>query len=239
MIELHAVGKRYASGDGVFDLTFALDAGITGFLGRNGSGKTTTMRIITGLLRPDRGQVLIDQRDLWRFDHVFSLKKNLGYLPNEDYFFERLSGRQNLEYLSVMKTERRDAYTALDDLMRRLEVDTFIDEPFGAYSTGMKKKVQFIGALVGDPAHLVLDEPHSGLDVLAGVVLKEILLELRGKGTTIFVSGHVPEVFDTLADRLLIIDRGRIAAQHDAPFSERPVDLYLRAIGQPPGPVRA
>ena len=239
MIELHAVTKQYASGDGVFDLNFALDAGITGFLGRNGSGKTTTMRIIMGLLRPDRGQVRIDRRDLWRFDHVVSLKKDLGYLPNEDYFFERLSGRMNLEYLSLLKTGRRDAYTALDDVIGRLEVDAFIDDPFGACSTGMRKKVQFIGALVGQPAHLVLDEPQSGMDVLAGIVLKELLIELRNKGTTIFVSSHVPEVFDTLADRLLVIDGGRIVAQHHAPFAETPVDLYLQAISRPRGPVRA
>lgn len=232
MIELLGVDKKYASGNGVFDLNFALDAGITGFLGRNGSGKTTTMRIIMGLLRPDRGQVLVDHRDLWRFDHVFSLKKDLGYVPNEDYFFERLSGRQNLEYLSLLKTGERDRYTALDDPMRRLEVDAFIDDPFGGYSTGMKKMIQFVGALVGEPAHLLLDEPHSGLDVLAGIVLKELLAELRDRGTTIFLSSHIPEVFDTLADRLLIIDRGRIVGRHDAPYAGKAVDLYLRAIAR-------
>ena len=234
MIELRAVDKKYDSGKGVFKLDFSLDTGITGFLGRNGSGKTTTMRLIMGLLRPDAGKVLVDDRDLWQFDHIFALKKNLGYLPNEDYFFDRLTGRENLEYLSLMKTADRDAYTALDDFMRRLEVDTYIDDEFGSYSTGMRKKVQFIGSLIGDPTHILLDEPHSGLDVLAGIALRDTLIELRSRGAAIFMSSHVPEVFDTLADRMLIIDRGRIVVQHDAPYPVRSVDLYLRAISAPP-----
>ena len=221
---------------GLSTAVISLDTGITGFLGRNGSGKTTTMRLIMGLLRPDAGKVLIDDRDLWQFDHIFALKKNLGYLPNEDYFFDRLSGRENLEYLSLMKTADRDAYIALDHFMTRLEVDTYIDDEFGSYSTGMRKKVQFIGALIGDPAHILLDEPHSGLDVLAGIALQDTLIELRSRGAAIFMSSHVPEVFDTLTDRLLVIDRGRIVVQHDAPYPAKSVDLYLRAISAPPAP---
>ena len=233
MIELRSVEKRFASGTGVFDLNVSLDAGITGVLGRNGSGKTTIMRIIMGLLRSDRGQVLVDGQDLWQSDHVFSLRKNLGYLPNEDYFFERLSGRDNLEYASLLKTGDRNAYVALEEVMSRLEVDGYLDDPFGSYSTGMKKKAQFIGALIGSPAHVLLDEPHGGLDVPAGIALNEILMELRDRGTTIFLSSHLPEVFDALADRLLVIERGRIAARHEAPFSERSIDLYLRAMASP------
>ena len=230
MIELRSVEKRFASGTGVFDLNMSLNAGITGFLGRNGSGKTTVMRIIMGLLRPDRGQVLVDGRELWQFDHIFSLRRNLGYLPNEDYFFDRLTGRENLEYAGLLKTGDRDAYVSHNDVMRRLDVDDYLDEPFGSYSTGMRKKVQFIGALIGNPGHMLLDEPYSGLDVLAGIALKDVLVELRDRGTAVFVSSHVPEVFDAVADRLLVIERGKIVARHDAPYLERSVDLYLRAL---------
>lgn len=232
MIELRSVEKRFASGAGVFDLSVSLYAGITGLLGRNGSGKTTVMRITMGLLRPDRGHVLVDGQELWQSDHMFSLRKNLGYLPNEDYFFDRLTGRENLEYAGLLKTGNRDAYVSHNDIMRRLDVDDYLDVPFGSYSTGMRKKVQFIGALIGNPSHLLLDEPHSGLDVLAGIALKDILVELRDRGTVVFVSSHVPEVFDEVSDRLLVIERGEIVAWHDAPYSARSVDLYLRAIAQ-------
>ena len=95
----------------------------------------------------------------------------------------------------------------------------------------MKKKAQLVGALIGDPGNILLDEPHNGLDVLANIALNRTLLKLRDEGRTVFVSSHLAEVFDTIADALVVIDHGRIAAQHRAPFQKKPVDLYLDAIG--------
>ncbi len=106
-----------------------------------------------------------------------------------------------------------------------------MDDPFDSYSTGMKKKVQLVGALIGDPGNVLLDEPHNGLDVMANIALNRTLLALRDEGRTVFVASHLAEVFDTIADALVVIDRGRIAAQHRAPFQKKPVDLYLDAIG--------
>ena len=231
MIELRGAGKTYVNGKGVFDVSLRLEAGLTGFLGRNGSGKTTTMRLIMGLLAPDRGTVLIDGRDLWQYDHIYTLKRDLGFLPNDDYFFTRLTGRENLEYLSVLKTGTRDAYAALERFITELEVDAFIDDPFDSYSTGMKKKVQLVGALIGDPGNILLDEPHNGLDVMANIALNRTLMRLRDEGRTVFVASHVAEVFDTIGDNLVVIDQGRIVAEHAAPFERKPVDLYLDAIG--------
>ena len=106
--------------------------------------------------------------------------------------------------------------------------------PFADYSTGMRKKVQLLGALVGDPAVLVLDEPMSGLDVLANIVLRRLLLELRERGKTLFVSSHLAEVFDGLADRLLVIEEGRIVRAESAPLPGTVVDLYLEALASAP-----
>ncbi len=231
MIELVGAAKTFVNGKGVFDVNLRLESGLTGFLGRNGSGKTTTMRLIMGLLAPDRGAVLIDGRDLWQYDHIYTLKRDLGFLPNEDYFFARLTGRENLEYLSLLKTGKRDAYAALDRFIGELEVDAFIDDPFDSYSTGMKKKVQLVGALIGDPGNVLLDEPHNGLDVMANIALNRTLLALRDEGRTVFVASHLAEVFDTIGDTLVVIDQGRIVAEHRAPFQTKPVDLYLEAIG--------
>ncbi|MDD9986331.1 MAG: ABC transporter ATP-binding protein [Spirochaetaceae bacterium] len=231
MIELVGAGKTFGNGKGVFDVDLRLEGGLTGFLGRNGSGKTTTMRLIMGLLEPDGGTVLVDGHDLWKYDHIYTLKRHLGFLPNDDYFFPRLTGRENLEYLSLLKTGDRDAYAALDRFIAELEVDEFIDDPFDSYSTGMKKKAQLVGALIGEPANILLDEPHNGLDVLANIALNRTLLKLRDEGRTVFVSSHLAEVFDTIGDNLVVIDHGRIVAQHPAPFQKKPVDLYLDAIG--------
>ena len=233
MIELLGTKKTYRTGKGVFNLSFRLEAGIVGFLGRNGSGKTTTMRLIMGLLAPDEGHVIIDGRDLWKHDNMRTLKKRLGFLPNEDYFFSRLTGRENLEYLSVLKTGDREAYRALDRFIAELEAESFLDDPFDTYSSGMKKKVQLVGALVGEPQNILLDEPYSGLDVMANIALNSTLVDLRDQGRTILMASHIAEVFDRTADDLLVIDEGRIAARHSAPFAKSPVDLYLEAIARP------
>ena len=218
MIRFDHVTKIYAGSDrGVTGLDFSLAAGLTGFLGRNGSGKTTTMRLLVGLLMPDRGRILIDGKDLWEYPHLLELKRDLGFLPNEHYFFAKLTGRENLEYLSLLKTGDRDAWRALDGIGRRLDMEEPLQRPFADYSTGMRKKVQLMGALIGDPAILVLDEPMGGLDVLANIVLRRLLLELRDRGKTVFVSSHLAEVFDGVADRLLIIEGAASCAPRRLP----------------------
>ena len=235
MIQFEHVTKIYAGSDrGVTDLDFRLGAGLTGFLGRNGSGKTTAMRLLVGLLMPDSGRILIDGKDLWEYPHVLELKRRLGFLPNEHYFFAKLSGRENLEYLSLLKTGDRGAWRALDGIGRRLAMEEPLERPFADYSTGMRKKVQLMGALIGDPAVLVLDEPMSGLDVLANIVLRRLLLELRDRGKVVFVSSHLADVFDGMADRLLVIEQGAIVRAETAPFQASAVDLYLEALGSPP-----
>ena len=151
-----------------------------------------------------------------------------GVSANEHYFFAKLTGRENLEYLSLLKTGDRDAWRALDGIGRRLDMEEPLQRPFADYSTGMRKKVQLMGALIGDPAILVLDEPMGGLDVLANIVLRRLLLELRDRGKTVFVSSHLPRC-SGVADRR-IIEEGRIVRTETAPFPARAVDLYLEAL---------
>ena len=238
MIQSDAVTMTYRGSDrGVAGLSFTLSAGLTGFLGRNGSGKTTTMRLLVGLLMPDAGRIVIDGKDLWQYPHMLELKRCLGFFPNEDYFFGKLSGRENLEYLSLLKTGDRSAYRALDDLGKRLDLEESLERPFADFSTGMRKKVQLMGALIGDPAILVLDEPFSGLDVMANIVIRRLLLELCERDKVVFVSSHLAEVFDSMGSRLLIIEEGRMVRDETAPFPAKVVDLYLEALdrGSPPG----
>ena len=239
MIQFDEVTKTYRGTDrGVFGLNFTVSPGLTGFLGRNGSGKTTTMRLLVGLLMPDSGRIVIDDKDLWEYPHLLELKRDLGFLPNEHYFFGKLTGRENLEYLSLLKTGERDGYRALDDLGRRLDLEQSLERPFADYSTGMRKKVQLLGALIGDPAILVLDEPFNGLDVLANIVLRRLLLERCDRGKVVFVSSHLADLFDTMAGRLLIIEEGRIVHDETAPFPGKVADLYLDALDQAAPPPR-
>ena len=231
MVKFDEVTKTYSGSDrGVFSLSFELSPGITGFLGRNGSGKTTTMRLLTGLLMPDNGRVFIDGRNFWQQDNLVELKRLIGFLPNEDYFFHRLTGRENLEYLSLLKTRKRSAYRRVDGIMRRLEITDALDRPFGDYSSGMRKKVQIVGALIGDPEIVVLDEPFSGLDVMSNIVLNQLIRSLRSQDKVVFVSSHLAGVFDDLADRLVIIEEGEVARELSAPLDRPVVDLYVQTV---------
>ena len=239
MIQFDDVSKTYLGTDrGVSGLNFTVSPGLTGFLGRNGSGKTTTMRLLVGLLMPDTGRIVIDDKDLWEYPHLLELKRDLGFLPNEHYFFGKLTGRENLEYLSLLKTGDCGAYRALDDLGKRLDLEQSLERPFADYSTGMRKKVQLLAALIGDPAILVLDEPFNGLDVLANIVLRRLLLELCDRGKVVFVSSHLADLFDTMAGRVMIIEEGRIAGDETAPFPGKVADLYLDALDQAAPPSR-
>ena len=177
---------------------------------------------------------------MWEYPYLLELKRDLGFLPNEHYFFGKLTGRENLEYLSLLKTGERDTYRALDDLGKRLDLEQSLERPFADYSTGMRKKVQLLGALIGDLAILVLDEPFNGLDVMANIVLRRLLLELCDRGKVVFVSSHLADLFDGMAQRLLIIEEGRIVRDETAPFPAKVVDLYLDALDQaaPPSPHR-
>ena len=232
MVRFEDVTKIYLGSDrGVSMLSFELRSGITGFLGRNGSGKTTTMRLLSGLLMPDQGRLMIDGKDLWQAANMTELKRNIGFLPNEDYYFHKLTGRENLEYLSLLKTRDRTAYRDLDNIAKKsLDIDESLARPFGDYSSGMRKKVQILGALIGDPKIVVLDEPFNGLDVMANIVLNRVLLQLRDRGKVVFVSSHLANALDSLADRVLIIEDGTLAGEISAPFEQPVVDLYVRAI---------
>ena len=231
MVRFDNIRKIYAgSNRGVSDLNFELTAGVTGFLGRNGSGKTTTMRLLAGLLIPDGGSLKIDGREFWGPERMAEVKQQIGFLPNEDYFFFKLTGRENLEYLSLLKTRDKDAYRGLDSIASDLEIDESLDLPFSDYSTGMRKKVQILGSLIGDPRIVVLDEPFNGLDVMANIVMNRLLLELRERDKTVFVSSHLANALDGVADRVLIIEKGRIICSLSTPFQGAIGDLYVHAV---------
>ncbi len=220
MIEFIDVTKTYSTGKGVFNLNFVLDKGITAFLGKNGAGKTTTINLLMGFLQPASGSILIDGYNLWEMDNLNRAKQNTGFIPNEDYFFDYLTGRENLEYLGILKKNNKNAYESLKNYMDLFDISSFIDDAFCTYSTGMKKKIQLIGALIGDPNVLIFDEPNNGLDIISNIHLTELLDELKRNGKTVFLSSHILEVVQTVADSILIIHDGKIEKEIVRPFED-------------------
>jgi ABC-2 type transport system ATP-binding protein len=211
-IEVRGLRKRFGAKDAVAGIDLEIAAGsLAGLVGPNGAGKTTSLSMMTGLLRPDAGQVLIDGLDVWA-DPV-GAKAVIGVVPAEARLFERLSGAEMLEYAGRLRglpaAEVRSRAAGLLDVLdlaadaKRLVAD---------YSTGMRKKTSLGCALIHNPSVLVLDEPLEGVDPISADVIRRLLTRFVGSGSTVLFSSHVMELVEQVCDHVSIIDQGKLVA---------------------------
>lgn len=212
MIETVALGKQFGRKVALTDLTLRAEPGqVTGFLGPNGSGKTTTIRILMGLLRPSAGRASILGRDC-QADST-ALKREVGYLPEEPFLYPYLTGRELLEFVAGLHgfaaaEARRRAAEALERFGLAEEQGAFAV----SYSLGMRKRLALAAALIHDPQVLVLDEPTNGLDPQGARQMRELMAALAVAGKTVFLSTHLLDVADRICQRVAIIKDGRLRA---------------------------
>lgn len=180
------------------------EGGLFGFLGPNGSGKTTTIRLLLGLLRPTSGGARILGRDCWR--ESARVKREVGYLPGDVRLYGSLDGRRFLRM--VGHARGLDLRARAESLAERLDLDLTVK--VARMSKGMRQKLGIVLALAHEPRLLVLDEPTSGLDPIMQDVLKDILRELASRGHTVFFSSHTLSEVEQLCDRVAILRRGRV-----------------------------
>lgn len=210
MISINDMTLQYRSGKGVFDLSFEVKEGeVFGYLGPNGSGKTTTIRNLLGFYKPNKGTCSINGLDCWK--QAAGIQKQLGYIPGEIAFFDGMQGTTFLDLLGDMR--RTKDKTRRKDLLDRFELD-----PSGVIrkmSKGMKQKLGIVAAFMHDPAVLVLDEPSAGLDPLMQNIFVDYILEEKQRGKTILMSSHSFEEIDRTCDRAGIIREGRLVDVQD------------------------
>ncbi len=206
VIELRGVTKRFGTLTAVDDLTLDVPAGcIYGFIGPNGSGKTTTLRMIMRILLQDRGEISVlgDSGTLAARDRV-------GYLPEERGLYKSMTLRRLLRYYGRLKGRSlADVDRVMAEWLGRLDLAQWADRRIETLSKGMSQKAQFIASIVGSPDLLILDEPFSGLDPVAADVLRDAVLELRRRGTTVVFSTHDMATAEKMCDRIFMIFRGR------------------------------
>ncbi len=194
----------------LFDVEFSVPAkSITGFLGGNGMGKTTTMKCILGLLKYQSGRVSFFN------DQFADFRQHIGYMPERPYFYEYLTGLEFLTFygqlsLSLPRQQLRERAEAL---LERVGMIAAKDKLLRSYSKGMLQRVGLAQAIIHDPKFLILDEPMSGLDPDGRHQVSELIRELGAKGTTIFFSSHLLDDIEKLCTRLVIIDTGKIQFQ--------------------------
>ena len=190
------------------DVSLRVERGeIYGFLGPNGAGKTTSMKCLLGLLTPDRGTIEIFGRN----GSEPAARQKLGYLPEQPYFYAHLTGRELIDYfgrLFCLPRATRVHRTA--ELLERVGMTANADVPIKQYSKGMLQRVGLAQALINDPELVILDEPMSGLDPIGRREIKDIILGLKEKGTTVFFSSHILGDAEALCDRVGLLFEGRI-----------------------------
>ncbi|HEX9413920.1 MAG TPA: ABC transporter ATP-binding protein [Ktedonobacterales bacterium] len=183
-----------------------------GFLGPNGAGKSTTIKMLVGLLRPTSGAAFVGGVDVWR--DPLRAKALMGVLPEQLNLYERLSGRETVEFagrlFDLPRAEvRRRTSALLDVLGLTPDADKLVID----YSVGMRKKVSLAAALIHRPQVLFLDEPFEGIDPISSRTIRDILRDLIASGTTIFFSSHIMEVVERLCTRVGIINHGQLIAE--------------------------
>ena len=205
-VRLEGVTKRFSGHTAVDHLDLEIPRGsIYGLLGPNGSGKTTTIRMIMGILLPDEGRVT-----LLGSDPAQTRRQKVGYLPEERGVYKKMRVLELLVFLAEIRgVPRKVGRGRAGDWLDRLELDGWADRRLEDLSKGMQQKVQFISTVLHEPELLVLDEPFSGLDPINQEVLEAIVLEFRRSGMTVLFSTHLMDQAERLCERVCLISRAR------------------------------
>lgn len=203
-VAIEHVTKTFGTHVAVNDLSLEVPPGtIYGFIGPNGSGKTTTLRMIMRILHPDRGTIRVLGEET-----LGAANDRVGYLPEERGLYKQMKVRDILRFYADLKGFR-DNRAVIDDWLARLDLAAWADKKVQALSKGMSQKVQFIAAVVARPELVLLDEPFSGLDPVNAEVLREAILGLKRDGTTVIFSTHDMAVAEKMCDFIFMIYRGR------------------------------
>jgi ABC-2 type transport system ATP-binding protein len=210
-LEVDHVSRWYGNVVAVNDISFALDPGVTGLLGPNGAGKTTLLHLVAGLLQPSAGRVLVEGRAAWRNPEMY---RHIGLVPEREAVHAYLTGFE-FAVLNARLQGVADPVGAANRAIATVDLAAAAHRTIGTYSKGMRQRAKLAGALVHDPPILLLDEPFNGMDPRQRLHMMELLRSMAAAGRTILFSSHILEEVERLADSVLVIYAGRLAASGD------------------------
>jgi ABC-2 type transport system ATP-binding protein len=215
MLEVRKLAKHFSGVVAVEDVSFSIAPGeILGYLGPNGAGKSTTVKMLTGLLEPSHGEILFQGVNV--VQDMKAYQRRIGYVAEEAHLYPHLTGREYLQLAGRLRGIRRNVLEPkIDELLRLFGLWEDRYSSLAAYSKGMRQKILLSAALLHNPELLILDEPFSGLDVNAALVLRALLHALAARRKMVLYSSHVLEVVEKVATTVLILRKGRVVA-HDS-----------------------
>ncbi len=225
MIEMQGLTRMFGGKTVVNAVTLSIPAGqIVGYLGPNGAGKTTTIRMLTGMIRPTSGKARVCGYNVQ--DDPFEVKRRIGVVPESGALYQSLTPHEYLVLVGrLYGMEESCIARRISEFLDFFQIQDMAHKRMLEFSKGMKQKVIVSSALLHDPHVLFLDEPLSGLDVQAVLLLKELLRNLAGQGKTVFYSSHILDVVENLCDRVVILNQGCITADGS-------VESIKRATGE-------
>jgi ABC-2 type transport system ATP-binding protein len=240
LLEASGLIKRYGDLTAVADLTLSVNRGeIFGLLGPNGAGKTTTVNMCVGLLKPTAGAIMIGGVDLAR--EPLAAKRLIGYLPDEPFLYEKLTGREFVTFMAQLYGTINDLEQRRERLLAYFDLRDAAGDLIAGYSHGMKQKAALCGMLIHEPQILFLDEPTVGLDPKSAHLLKDSLRSLADAGRGIVLCTHILEIAQAICDRVGILQHGKMVAlgtvdelrrSTHAPSGESLEDIFLQLTGE-------
>ena len=228
IVSAEHVSKWYGQVIGLNDVSVNVPSGITGLLGPNGAGKSTFMKLITGQLKPSKGQVKVLGEPIWGNPHLFFA---IGFCPEQDAFYDRMTG---LEWVTALVRLNGLTEKEADEAARRaltnVDLMDAADKKIGAYSKGMRQRVKLAQALVHDPDLLILDEPLAGMDPLARRRTIRLIREWARAGKSVIVSSHILHEIESMTANILLINNGRIIAEGDVHQIRELIDEHPHTV---------
>jgi len=215
IIQLSGVKKNYAGNYVLQGITLNIAAGqIVGYIGPNGAGKSTTIKILTGIINEFEGEAIVLGLDVRK--NPVEIKQKIGYIPEQAALYEVLTATEYLRFVGKLyQMEDRVIKQKSQYLLHIFDLADKANTRMNSYSKGMKQKVLLISGMIHNPEIIFLDEPLSGLDANAVILVKEILAQLKQSSKTIFYSSHIMDVVEKISDRIIIINKGQIIADGD------------------------
>lgn len=218
IITIRKLGKSYGEKQVLKDINLDIFPGqIIGYIGPNGAGKSTTVKILTGIIQDYEGNVMVKGQLLK--DHVLEVKRMVGYIPEVAEIYDLLTPREYLWFVGKLyHMPDQQIEERATRMLASFSLADNMDQRMDSFSKGMKQKVLITSGLIHNPSIVILDEPLSGLDANAVILVKELLQALKQEGKTIFYCSHMMDVVEKVSDRIVLIDKGAIVA--DGTFDE-------------------
>ncbi len=234
-VETRGLTRDFGGLRAVDSLDLRVKAGsMYGFLGRNGAGKSTTIKMLTGILAPTAGEVFLLGTDISDVSAAVAVRRRIGVVPEDLALFDLLTGREYLTFVGRMYLLGEDTVAQrIEELLSVLEVGAEDKQLVLEYSHGMRKKLALAAAMLPDPDLLFLDEPFEGVDAVGSRIMRDILLSYVERGSTVFVTSHVLDIVERLCTHVGIIDSGRLVFEGPlASLGERSLeDVFLELVG--------